>query len=424
MNCPQINTGLQLGTIPKGLRSGLKLNRRTFTRFVSSLLSAVTILMISSCGGSHKAAVTSSPKDNAVQLNIDTAALLAAATKMLAIAPATVTATRASRSAGGPHDYYSEGRYWWPDPAHPEGPYIRRDGESNPDLFTAHHDALDDFSNLVAVSTLAFLVSNDARFSDQAVRHLMAWLVDTATRMKPNLEYGQAIQGINKGRGIGIIDTKNLILVAVSIQHLAHRDQLEVADYDGMRQWFDDYATWLTTSSHGREERDNGNNHSTWWGAQLAAFAKLAGREDLLDTARLQYRRQLALQMATNGSFPEELSRTRPAHYTQYNLDGFATFALLASGGKNDLWRYKSSHGSLRKAVDRQAKFYRHPATWRDTTALEPVIQPEAATFLALAAQGYDDPTYAALYRQLRDQHSQTSEAHLALLLWPTPVTN
>ena len=35
----------------------------------------------------------------------------------------------------GPNDYFSEGPYWWPDPNNPAGPYIRRDGEQNPDRF-------------------------------------------------------------------------------------------------------------------------------------------------------------------------------------------------------------------------------------------------------------------------------------------------
>ena len=30
------------------------------------------------------------------------------------------------RSAGGPHDFFSEGDYWWPDPEHPDGPYIQQ----------------------------------------------------------------------------------------------------------------------------------------------------------------------------------------------------------------------------------------------------------------------------------------------------------
>ena len=44
--------------------------------------------------------------------------------------PRTVTSSRCERSAGGLHDYYSEGDYWWPDPENPKGPFIRRDGEN------------------------------------------------------------------------------------------------------------------------------------------------------------------------------------------------------------------------------------------------------------------------------------------------------
>ena len=48
--------------------------------------------------------------------------------------PQTVTLSHCERSAGGRHDYYSEGDYWWPD-ENPDGPFIRRDGETYPELF-------------------------------------------------------------------------------------------------------------------------------------------------------------------------------------------------------------------------------------------------------------------------------------------------
>ena len=53
-------------------------------------------------------------------VNIERQRVIAAADRYLAEAPVTVTATRAERSAGGIHDFYSEGDYWWPDPANPE----------------------------------------------------------------------------------------------------------------------------------------------------------------------------------------------------------------------------------------------------------------------------------------------------------------
>jgi len=57
-------------------------------------------------------------------------------------APVTVTSAYCERSAGGVHDFYSEGDYWWSDPKDPEGPYIRRDGMSNPDNFSDHRHAM------------------------------------------------------------------------------------------------------------------------------------------------------------------------------------------------------------------------------------------------------------------------------------------
>ena len=75
--------------------------------------------------------------------------------------PVTVTATRATRSAGGIHDFYSEGDYWWPNPEAPDGPYIRRDGETNPENFTAHRQAMIRMSQLVGDLTSAWILTGN-----------------------------------------------------------------------------------------------------------------------------------------------------------------------------------------------------------------------------------------------------------------------
>src|SRR5690242_12227988 len=68
--------------------------------------------------------------------------VLKAANQYLKEPPVTITASHSPRSAGGLHDYFSEGDYWWPDPKNPDGPYIQRDGMSNPGNFVAHREAL------------------------------------------------------------------------------------------------------------------------------------------------------------------------------------------------------------------------------------------------------------------------------------------
>jgi hypothetical protein len=116
----------------------------------------------------------------------------------------TITAYRAERSARGRHDYYSEGDYWWPDPNNPAGPYIQRDGMTNPNNFVAHRHALIRLSVQMPALTAAWLLTGDKTYAKRAAEHLRAWFLDPSTWMNPNLQYAQAIHGRTIGRGIGI----------------------------------------------------------------------------------------------------------------------------------------------------------------------------------------------------------------------------
>src|SRR5882724_4315605 len=111
--------------------------------------------------------------------------ILNAANQYLSERPITITASTSQRSAGGPHDFFSEGDYWWPDPKDPKGPYIQRDGMSNPDNFTAHRQYLMRLSVQVPALTAAWMVTQDSRYSTHAASHLRAWFVDDRTRMTP-----------------------------------------------------------------------------------------------------------------------------------------------------------------------------------------------------------------------------------------------
>ncbi|MEO0340031.1 MAG: alginate lyase family protein, partial [Bacteroidota bacterium] len=146
--------------------------------------------------------------------------------------PVPVTNFRAERSEGGPNDFYSEGDYWWPSPEDPDGPYIRRDGQSNPDNFNAHREAMWDLSRWVAALVAAYKVTQEEAYADQALLHLSAWFINQDTRMNPSLLYAQAIKGRVTGRGIGIIDTIHLIEVAQSIRVLHQMGYLSEEDWN------------------------------------------------------------------------------------------------------------------------------------------------------------------------------------------------
>src|SRR4051812_11378590 len=208
--------------------------------------------------------------------------VLRSANSYLTGEPVTVTAHTSPRSAGGPHDFFSEGDYWWPDPDHPGGPYIQRDGMSNPDNFVEHRRAMIRLSVIVPALAAAYKLTHDRKYSDAAARHLRAWFIDDDTRMSPHLLYAQAIKGRFTGRGTGITDTLHLVEVARATPQLV----LKPADLGGVKSWFAAYTEWMTTHKYGTDERDTKNNHATCWAAQVAAFAQLTGNREQTEFCR------------------------------------------------------------------------------------------------------------------------------------------
>ena len=141
--------------------------------------------------------------------------------------PWTVTAHRPDNVTAGPNDYYSEGPYWWPDPKNPSGPYIRKDGQRNPARFMGNRTDLGDMCTAVLALGMGAFLLGDKACGDHAGRVLSTWFVNAKTRMNPNLEYGQAVRGINTGRGTGLIDTVSLIHAAQGIWLLDRAGMLD-----------------------------------------------------------------------------------------------------------------------------------------------------------------------------------------------------
>src|ERR1700694_5448241 len=123
----------------------------------------------------------------------DRARVLKAAEKYLSEKPITITVAHSPRSAGGLHDFFSEGDYWWPDPQNPDGPYIQRDGMSNPNNFNDHRRALMRLSVQVPALAAAWVITKDKRYARHSASHLRAWFLDERTRINPNLQFAQAI---------------------------------------------------------------------------------------------------------------------------------------------------------------------------------------------------------------------------------------
>lgn len=280
--------------------------------------------------------------------------------------PVTVTAQTSPRSAGTKHDFFSEGDYWWPDPKNPSGPYVQRDGMTNPDNFVAHRLAMIRFSKIIGALASAYRLTGNERYVKHALVHLKAWFVDPETLMNPSLLYAQAIQGRFTGRGIGIIDTIHLIEVAQGILVMEKAKSMEANSLNRFKNWFSSYLGWLTTHKYGRDEMNAENNHGTCWVMQVASFAKLTQNHDLMKFCRDRYKNVLLPdQMAADGSFPREIRRTKPYGYSLFNLDAMTMVCQILSDKENDLWSFQLADGrSIRKGIDFLHPYVANKSKW------------------------------------------------------------
>lgn len=270
------------------------------------------------------------------------------------------------RSAGGRHDFSSEGDYWWPDPQNPDAPYIQRDGLSNPDNFVRHRQLMMDMGRDVGALGAAWKVTREERYAAAAVKHLLAWFVNPDTRMNPNLLYSQAIKGRSTGRSIGVIDTLHLAEVALAVEALRGSRALAPENDAALTGWFRDYLHWMRTHPYGVDESKALNNHGTCWTLQAACFARLTGDETVLAECRRRLKEEhIPGQMAANGSFPQELRRTKPYGYAIFNLDVMAACAVVLSTPQENLMKRETSDGrSMVKAVAWLAPYIADKDKW------------------------------------------------------------
>jgi hypothetical protein len=280
--------------------------------------------------------------------------------------PRTITSVINPRSPGGLHDFSSEGDYWWPDPKNPDGPYIRRDGETNPANFVEHRRLLMRFVRDEGALLAAYDLTHEEKFAAAAVRHLHAWFVDPATLMNPDLQFAQSIKGVCTGRGTGIIDTVHLAEVALGIPVLRGSAAFTAADDAAVTGWFRQYLKWIQTHPNGIDERNANNNHGTCWALQAAAFATLTGDQAVLAECRQRFTGiLLPRQMAADGGFPQELARTKPYSYSIFNLDVMTALAAVLSTPSDNLLTYQLPDGrSLVRGIEFLAPFLADKSKW------------------------------------------------------------
>ena len=332
----------------------------------------------------------------------DVNSLIADADKAMTAGPFSVTFHKTKMApSGDAHDYVSQAPYWWADPSKPDGkPYIRKDGERNPEIYLLHDDSqMGEMGQAVKKLGLTYYFTGNEKYAQRAAELMKVWFVDASTRMNPNFNYAQYIPGLNDGRGIGIIESRGLVDIPDAIAMMSNSKALTADLKSGVKKWFAEYLRWLQTSKNGKDEEHSQNNHGTFYDVQVVDFAMFTG-DDQLAKSVIEKRTiaRMDTQFTTDGRQPLELERTKSWGYSNMNLDGWCRLAVLADHLGIDLWHTQKDGRSIKKCIEFMMPFVLDQKKWV-YKQIEPIGYGETISILAFADGKYPDMNFAQAYK-------------------------
>jgi hypothetical protein len=311
--------------------------------------------------------------------------------------PVSVTQQPTTPPSGDKHDYMSMAPYFWPNPNTPDHlPYVRRDGERNPEINQIpNHRNFSTVMSTVYDLGLGYYFFGDERYAAKAAELLRVWFLDPATRMNPNLQYAQAIRGVNTGRGIGLIETASIGKIVDGVGLLAGSRSWTAADQRGLEDWFTKFLAWMQESENGKAESNAKNNHGTYYDVQIISLALFTGKTDVARRVVEQVKtKRIAAQIEPDGRMPLELARTKSWGYSLMNLRGFFQLAALGDRVGVNLWDFKTRDGRcIRAALDYLLPFALGDKKWT-TQQIEPMNPEGLAPLLLEASRHFDQPRY------------------------------
>ncbi len=327
--------------------------------------------------------------------------VIAEANKSLDVGPFSVMNKTKTPPSGDKHDYMSLARYWWPDPNNPTGPYIQKDGQSNPEIDSSNYDyrSMANMNDAVKALGLAYYLSRDEMYARKAHTLLVTWFLDPATRMNPNFNYAQSVPGVADGRSEGVIDGLQFAKMLDVVELLRGSTAFNAADFMGLATWFSSMRQWLATNMLALKEQSALNNHGSWYDVQAMRYDVFLGRADAVaQTANAAKQKRIASQIGPDGKQPEELRRTNAFFYSWYNLSALFDIATLGSRVGVDLFNYQTADGrSIRKALDFIVSYTPFNATQWAMTGYQQIGPPDITMqpgVLRRAGLLYNQPSY------------------------------
>jgi hypothetical protein len=186
------------------------------------------------------------------------------------------------------------------------------------------------------------------------------------------------------------------------MEFLEQTSNWDPKDQAAVHKWFEDYLHWLLASKNADDEKRSGDNHASWWAAQVAAVGSFVADSKAQQQAFNFYRDHLLpRQILPNGSAPREEVRARSLRLSAFNLEAYSVVCRIAQvRGAANLWSIHSRGGaSIGTAIDYLSPYLLDPKKWSKEQAGD--IPYDSLAFLAFAGIGLDKPEYIEVFRKL-----------------------
>ena len=244
------------------------------------------------------------------------------------------------------HYYCSIGTYWWPDPTNPNGKYVNRDGQTNPERADYDINLLTKMERRCTFLSLAFYLTGNPKYYDAFLDQISTWFINRKTYMYPNMEYSQVVPGYNnnKGRSVGMIDAYVFNSVLDAIRLVNTKKKMDGELLYMLKSWFLSFADWVERGNFGEELRKSTNNIGVASDVTLMNMYLFAGKKKLAkQIARDFYERRIEVQIDDEGKQNSELRRTNAMSYSIANLNYILDFCFLSREVKANFYRTNKS---------------------------------------------------------------------------------
>ncbi len=263
--------------------------------------------------------------------------------------------------SNNPHDYVTLDTFTWPNPNTEDGlPYVRRDGQTNPEGANYDRQSLARLSRAVEELSLAWSLTENEVYAEHAAFLIRTWFLDEETRMNPHFRYAQFWPGVRDGGAQGIVEGRDFIHIIEGATLIYNSKAWSGRDHRDLKEWFFNFQQWI-----GRNYNNNsfGNsNIGTWLDAQKTIYTLFTDQTELLHNRNhlLPVEERINMQFSADGGMPTELNRHNGLFYTWFNLKGYIYQAEMRDniitvnfeGNQADTF-YKMSGSTVDASIER-----------------------------------------------------------------------